>query len=462
MTACCENLVKRSLRMQPLTEIPYSQMLLNSPHLFMRDVFGYRADGVHAEFIDHMESGNRTLLLAPRGHGKSKCAQALIAWEMLRNRNGRIVLVSDTYSKAVLMMSGIKRVFETSDVLQDTFGDLVGDVWRDNAMSLTGRNALHIEPSLMAMGSMSGAITGVHEDHIYLDDVISFDSVRSDVQSERLDSWFKMTLYPTLQPEGTITALGTRYGFNDLYQTMIDMGYNTKIFPAIRDGGALIPWLRPMKDEMRDGALVIGLETMKKDMGSLLFSLQMLNDTSLLLENNIIKAKWIKYYDELPTNVSNILISVDPAISQKSEADYTAIGVWCKDADNNVYLIDYTNAHLTMNRTIIQIQEYISRYDAERVLVEDVGYQKSLIQELTRLCSSTAITGRTVTTDKRARLINVQNYFENGLVHFKHEQTDVVDNIIYFPGAHDDLVDMTTIAVAYYKEISGSAGVVIW
>lgn len=428
----------------------------------MRDVFGYRADGVHSEFIDHMDAGNRTLLLAPRGHGKSKCAQALIAWEMLRNRDGRIVLVSDTYSKAVLMLSGIKRVFETSDVLADEFGDMVGDVWRDNAMSLTGRTAIHIEPGLMAMGSISGAITGIHEDHIYLDDVISFDSVRSDVQSERLDSWFKMTLYPTLQPGGRITALGTRYGFNDLYQTMIDMGYNTKIFPAIRDGGALIPWLRPMKDEMRDGALVIGLDTMKRDMGELLFGLQMLNDTKLLLENNIIKVQWIKYYDELPTNISNVLISVDPAIGLKSENDLTAIGVFCKDSDNNFYLMNHVNKHLTMNQTIVQIQEYISHYHPERVIVEDVAYQKALIQELQRLCIDTVIEGVKPTTDKRARLINVSNLFENEMVYFKSQQNDVIDQILYFPTSRDDCVDMCTLALGWYKEHSGMGGVVIW
>ena len=444
-------------------KVPYNQLIRASPHVFMRDIFGYRADGVHTEFIDHMESGGRTLLLAPRGHGKSKCAQALIAWEMLRNRNGRIVLVSDNHSKAVMMISGIKRVFETSEILKKEFGDLVGETWRDNAISLSGRTAAHIEPGLLAMGAMSGAITGIHEDHIYLDDVISFDSVRSSVQSERLDTWFKMTLYPTLQPEGRITALGTRYGVGDLYNNMIDMGYDTKVFPAINsDGEALCQWLRPLDDEMRDGVKITGLSTMRKDMGELLFSLQYLNDTALLLENNIIKAAWIQYYNELPNKVSNILISVDPAISQKSEADFTAIGVWCKDGDNNVYLMDYTNDHLTMHETIEQIQAYIARYGAERVLVEEVGYQKALIQELTRLCSSTAIMGRTVTVDKRARLINVQNYFENGLVHFKHGHKDIIDQILYFPAKNDDMVDMMSMAVGYYKETSGSEGVIIW
>ena len=444
-------------------KVPYNQLIRASPHVFMRDVMDLRTGGVHSEFIEHLQdSGNRVLLLAPRGHGKSKVAQGLIAHYILNNPDNRVIFVSQSNTKATIFMSGIKRAIETSELVKRVWGDVKGDNWRDNSITLATRTVNHVEPNLMALGAGSSSCTGLHADLIVLDDVTDFDIARSEVQSERLDTWFKTALFPVLQPGGRIVALGTRYSFNDLWGTLIDMDYNTRVFPAIRDGKALIPWLRPLDDEMRDGALTVGLSTMRRDMGELLFALQMMNDTALLLENNIIKAAWIQYYNELPNKVSNILISVDPAISQKSEADFTAIGVWCKDGDNNVYLMDYTNDHLTMHETIEQIQAYIARYSVERVLVEEVGYQKALIQELTRLCSSTAIMGRTVTVDKRARLINVQNYFENGLVHFKHGHKDIIDQILYFPAKNDDMVDMMSMAVGYYKETSGSEGVIIW
>lgn len=448
-----------------MVSIPIKQILLASPHLFMKEVFKYRSDGIHSDFIDHMESCNRVLLLAPRGHGKSKVAQSMIAWEMIKDPNIRIILVSDTHTKAIMFLSGIKRVLETSDVIKNIFGDVVGNVWRDNAVTLVGRTENHVEPTCIAMGAMSGAVTGLHADLIILDDVVSFDSSRSSVQTERLENWFKTTLLPTLMPGGKIIVLGTRYSPNDLYHTLKGMGYDTKVFPAITSNGeALCSWLQPLEDEYDDnGALVkIGLINMKKQLGSIIFALQMMNDTSLLAENNIIRAAWIKYYETAPDNIKDIIISVDPAIGLKSENDFTAIGVWCRDDDNNIYLLDQVNKRITFNETIITIQRLINGFRPDRVVVEDVAYQKALIQELIRKCGDTVITGVKPPADKRARLINVSNYFENGLVHFRPQSTDMVDQLLYFPAQHDDLVDMLSLGLGWYKEHDGLDGVIIW
>ena len=447
-----------------MTDISYPALIKASPHMFMRDVLGLRADGVHDEFITHLQDGgSRVLLLAPRGHGKSKIVQGLVAHYMLNHPDERVIMVSQSHTKASIFMSGIKRALETSDIIKSVWGDVKGDNWQSNSITLSTRKANHVEPNLLALGAGSSSCTGLHAELIILDDITDFDIARSEVQSERLDTWFKTALFPVLQPGGRIVALGTRYSFNDLWGTLIEMGYNSKIFPAIRDGKALIPWLRPMDDEMRDGGLIVGLNTMRKDMGELLFALQMMNDTSLLLENNIIKAAWIQYYNKLPYVRKEIIISVDPAISQKSEADFTAITTWCKDISGGIYLMDRVNAHLTMHETIEQIKQNIARYGAERVLVEAVAYQKALAQELKRECPATVITERTVTTDKHARLINVQNYFENGLIFFKREQhKDIIDQILYFPAKNDDMVDSMTMAIGYYKEQSGGGGVILW
>jgi predicted phage terminase large subunit-like protein len=311
------------------------------------------------------------------------------------------------------------------------------------------------------MGAGSSSCTGLHVDLIILDDVTDFDIARSSVQSERLEIWFKTALLPVLEPGGRVVSLGTRYAMGDFYKTLIDMNYNVKIFPAIKDGKALIPWIRPLDDEMREGSLTIGLNSMKKDMGSLLFDLQMMNDTSLLADNNVIKGEWIQYYEIQPDPMKEIMISVDPAIGLKSENDYTAIGVWCKDNDNNIYLLESINKRITFNKTITSIGSLINRWNPERVLVEDVAYQKAIIQELKRVYPNTVTLGVKVIGDKRARLINVSSVFENGKVYFRKRETELVDQILYFPSSNDDLVDMMTHAIGYYKEHENS-GVIIF
>lgn len=446
-------------------EIPLKRLLRASPHYFMKSVFHYRSDGVHSNFIEHMESGRRTLLLAPRGHGKSKVAQSMIAYEMIRSPNSRIALVSDTHTKSTMFLAGIKNALESADIIKNLWGDVRGKVWKDNSITMIGRTESHVEPGLIAMGAASGAITGMHFEHIYLDDVVSFDSSRSPVQSERLENWFKTTLLPTLMPGGSITVLGTRYAPNDLYATLINMGYKTKIFPAIQpDGTALIPWLQDIDDTFdENGNLIkLGLASMKKQLGSIIFALQMQNDTSLLAENNIIRAEWLKYYTTPPQGIKDVLISVDPAIGLKSENDYTSCGVWCRDSENQIYLLESINRRMTLHTTVTTIGGLISRFKPDRVVVEDVAYQKALIQELTRKYGSTAITGVKPPNDKRARLINVSSYFENGMVYFKGIETILVDQLLYFPAQFDDMVDMLTLALGWYKDHDGSEGIVIF
>lgn len=446
-------------------DIPIKRLLRASPHYFMKEVFHYRADGCHSDFIEHMESGARTLLLAPRGHGKSKVAQSMIAYEMIRNPNARIALVSDTHTKSTMFLAGIKNALESSDVIKNSWGSVQGKVWKDNAITLSMRTRQHVEPGLIAMGAASGAITGMHFEHIYLDDVVSFDSSRSPVQSERLENWFKTTLLPTLMPGGTITVLGTRYAPNDLYATLINMGYETKVFPAIQsDGTALCPWLQDIDDTFdKNGNLIkLGLSSMKKQLGSIIFALQMQNDTSLLAENNIIRAEWLKYYTTPPQGIKDVVISVDPAVGLKSENDYTAISVYCRDDENKIYLLELINRRMTFNSTITAIGGLIDRFKPDHVLVEDVAFQKALIQELVRKFGSTSTIGIKVVTDKRARLINVSGYFENGLVYFKPTETVMVDQLLYFPGQHDDCVDSCTIALGWYKSHEDMEGLVIF
>jgi len=447
-----------------MVNIPTKQILLNSPHYWAQEVFGLRIGDFHSDMLEHIETGSRQLLLAPRGFGKSKIAQAMIAWRIIKDPDLRVLLVSASYSKAVLFMGGIKRALE-SDYIKQHFGDIRGSKWSDNAITIKGRTANHVEPSLMAIGGGSSSIVGLHEELLILDDVTDYDTARSPVKNDRLLEWYQTSVLPTLMPGGQIIALGTRYAANDIYNSLIHMDYNTRIFPAINnDGTSLCSWIRPVDDvRSADGSIEMeGLNTIKKNLGSIIFALQFLNDTTPLSENNVIKSGWLKYYDTSPHTMKDVIVSVDPAIGLKSENDYSAIGVWCRDENNNIYLLESINRRMTFNSTITTVDELISRYRPEHVVVEDVAYQKALIQELKRKCGHTSIIGVNPPTDKRARLINVSSYFENGMVYIRHAETTLIDQLLYFPAQFDDQVDQTTLALGWYKEHEANMGTIIF
>jgi hypothetical protein len=283
--------------------------------------------------LDFMINERRGLLLCPRGHGKSKLLQAYLSWYCLHNPNERVLIISDTDTKAQSFLRTIKAVLESSPLIKEIYGDIRGSRWTDHEITIKGRTEIHTEPSLMSLGAGSGAATGRHATLIAVDDAESYHSARSGIQKETLQGWFRTTLLPVLMSNGRLLIVGTRYAPDDIYNMLLnELHYNSLILPAIKENGeALIPWLCPLKDSLDKKGNIIqeGLETIRENLGNVIFSMQYNNDISLLNENNIIQYNYIQYYDSIEwkdnklyvnnkgssIQITKIITGFDPAIS---------------------------------------------------------------------------------------------------------------------------------------------------
>lgn len=460
-----------------LDSIPVKDLLKHSVHYFGQKIFSYRMDGLHGDILDHILNNKFNLTLVSRGHGKSLMVSVMVAWLIVNDPNKRIIIVSDTDRKATLFLKKIKTIIESSPVIREFYGDLKGSTWSDHSITIKGRTEIFAEPSLLAVGAGSGQITGMHADYIFIDDMVSFDSSRSDLQRSRDKDWFRTSLIPVLLSSGSISLVGTRYHPQDFYDMIIsELKYNTLIMPAINeDGTALCEWLFPLKDRFNEDGEIVkkGLETIRDELGSLIWSMQFLNDVSLANENRIIKYDYIQYYDESKwidnqlyiTNndkdikIKKIILSVDPAISEKETADYTAIVVGGKGSDGNIYILDYSNKHLTFNNIKQEIYKLNSQWSPNQVVVENVGFQLSLIQELKKE-SGLNVVDIKPTRDKTARLMQVSGFFESGKVHFLKKQREIVNQLLEFPdGRNDDLVDSLVYVLHQMKE--GGSGMIV-
>ena len=435
-------------------KVKIKDVLLASPEYFAQEVFGLRMGSFHQSMLDFIGSGSRNLLLAPRGFGKSKVTQAYICWRILKDPNLRVLLVSASYDKSVLFMSSIKRALESKYII-DIFGDVRGDVWKDNAITLKGRTINHVEPGLMAIGGGSSSIVGLHEELLVMDDVTDYDIVRSDIKNRRLYEWFQTAALPTVTPNGQVVFLGTKYGLNDIYGQLDRMNYDKRIFPAVVNGVSACDWIRPMDDIIDDEGIVLeGLNTIKRNIGSTIFAMQFMNDTSLLMEGNIINHKWIQYYTNLP-KLDEIVISCDPAISKGSSADSTAIVVLGRDSTGNIYVIDYKNDKYSFKETLDILESLTNQYKPEKLMIESVGFSLAFIQEMKLRIPDVFVDAVKATTDKESRLRAVSAIFENMLVYFKQNQGDIVDQLLTFPNAeHDDLVDAMSMGLRHYSNLN--------
>lgn len=411
--------------------------------------------------------------------GKSKINQAYISWYILHNPNKRVIIVSDSDGKAQSFLRTIKAVLESSPIINEFYGDIKGSRWTDHAITLSTRTEILTEPSLMCVGAGSGAATGLHCDWLVLDDLVSFHSSRSELQRERDKDWFKTTLLPVLMSSGKISVVGTRYHQKDFYDMLInDLNYDPLILPAIKENGeALIPWLVPLRDRKNeDGSFQEGLETIRENLGSVIWSLQYMNDASILDENAIIKSDYIQYYSDIKWDdnklyvisqgsqikIDKIILGVDPAISEKESADYTGLVVAGKGSDGNIYILEVVNKHLTFNNQKSEIKKLVMKWQVNQTNIEQVAYQEALIQEL-KSSGGFKINAIKPTRDKVARLNMVSGFFESHKVHFRKDMNQIINQLLIFPGTpsdHDDLVDACTYALWSMKS-TGSGMLVL-
>lgn len=73
---------------------------------------------------------------------------------------------------------------------------------------------------------------------------------------------------------------------------------------------------------------------------------------------------------------------IDPAISQKQEADYTAIAVIGITQDNHTYLLDIFRDKILPDEIINKTLELAEIYEVNAIGIETIQYQKMLALEL--------------------------------------------------------------------------------
>lgn len=451
-------------------DVPVKDLLVHSCAYFIHEVFSYRVDGIHGQMVDFFLDNKFGLVLAPRGHGKSKILQGIITWLIVNSPNTRVILVSDTDMKAQAFLRTIKSTIENSQVLRDYYPPLVGERWTDHAITIAGRTEIHTEPSLLSIGAGSGSATGFHSDYLMVDDLVNFDSSRSELQRERTKDWYRTTLLPVLLSSGSISIAGTRYFYSDFYDMVInELEYPTLILPAINeDGSALCPWLMPLEDRIgKDGKIKEkGLLSIKKDLGRIIFALQYSNNVDLLKEGNIFRWEWMKFYDSLTfdagkvfvhrgtfkTEIKKIYVSADLAISQKTTADYTVVMAIGMAEDSKLYVLDYSQGHYTFNQQQTIIKGMVNRWNPAGTIVESVAYQEAMIQQL-REIGGLRVTPYKTTTDKVSRAMAISGWWENGNIFLRKDtMNDIVDELLLFPdGTHDDCVDCLGFGISGFK-----------
>lgn len=171
------------------------------------------------------------------------------------------------------------------------------------------------------------------------------------------------------------------------------------------------------------------------------------------------KRDYFHYYDDLELNNVinrlNIVTFIDPAISQKQEADFTAIvTVWLDPVSNNIYILQIKRIKETPDNIINEVfdtaKKYKNKWESYKCGIEVVQYQKMLALEIKKQMRIRDVFFMLEEVhpkwEKEARIrTTLQPRYSNwSVLHPKRGATYLEEELLKFPNAkHDDIADAT-------------------
>lgn len=167
-----------------------------------------------------------------------------------------------------------------------------------------------------------------------------------------------------------------------------------------------------------------------------------------------VKREWIR--------ISNVLeckayyIGVDLAISEKENADYTAICVIGITAKQEIVIVDVIRGRWSFVEIGEKIVQMETKWKPKVVAIESNQAQAWLVQELKRNTRMNVI-GIPSTKDKMIRFQPIEAKYERGLVyHVPHLLPEFTDELLSFTGTkqdrHDDMIDALSMAFSAIRK----------
>lgn len=419
-------------------------------YFFAKHILGNKdmSEQPHQELCNMLikDTHNQKLVLLPRGSFKSSVANvAFSLWNIVKNKNIRILMVTGSFTNATKYLGQIKDHIEKNNLLKTLYGDLkpknIGK-WKRDDITIITRDDLTIKEPTVTANSILQTKTGMHYDLIILDDVVTEENSNTPDQLNKIIDRYRLIL-SLPDPGSTLVIIGTRYHYNDLYGHIIAEEpeyWDILVRKATSDEGELYFPSRLTKEM---------LFKLKKSQGSSHFSNQYQNEP-IDSETALFRLDWIHYYSELPGNLRHFILT-DAAASLKKTADYSVVITIGVDEHSNVYVVDAWRGRVTLSEFINKIFEKVIEYNVHEegtVTVETNAFQQAikymLCDEMEKREFYFGLTEMKPdsTHTKSRRIQAMQPYFENKKVFLGTQHSDLVEEITRYPKTrYDDLVD---------------------
>ncbi|NMB48545.1 hypothetical protein GYA13_03850 [Candidatus Kuenenbacteria bacterium] len=417
------------------------------------------------ELFSLSEDQNTTMVVvvAFRGSGKSTIMNmSYPLWAILGEQQKKFVIIlSQTQRQARQHLVNLRRELESNELLRADLGPFQEqtDEWGSYALVIPRYNAKIMAASTEQ--SIRGLRHGQYRpDLLICDDVENLDSVKTKENRDKTHDWLVGDVIPAGDQQTRIIIVGNLLHEDSVLMRLKQGITENKIngvyreYPLIDDKGNIAwPGKYPTQAEIEQLKRTTGNETAWQRE----YLLRIISDVE-----RVIHPDWIQYYDynEIPPfdddhDFRFTATGIDLAISQKESADYTAMvsaHVFGYEDKLKIYItpnpINKRMVHKETLDTAMNLSKSLGRGEMTWILVEDVGYQQAVAQELIR-AGYPAKAVKVHGSDKRSRLALTSHLIQSGTVLFPKKGTELLISQMTGFGVekHDDLADAFSLLI---------------
>ncbi len=462
--------------------------LVPQPHQEFASVAEHLIQSVKKYFDGHLPQADEKhdyLALASRGTYKStvwnQCVSIYLA---ILFPNIRILIDSETVTKAQVFLGDIRSQLEGNPILIALYGNLVNkDKWNQSAATISSRTRTGIREATFMTGGVGVSMPGMHFDLIIGDDYVSDQNTGTFDQIQKVKDHIAKAK-SLLDPGALHFLLGTFWHFNDPYTDIIKNQSDIYHIYKRSCGGSLDgnkPLLFPSKltEEVLKG--------FRKKQGSFIFSCQYAmapipdgEQTFNPDQYNIVSHTQFKAL--LNDRPYYWFYLVDPAITEESKrkGDYTALSPYVVFEDGRIFAYRLKAGKWGPNTLIDEIYTHYVSVEKDlgpsyngQAWIEAIAFQKLLLPLLNKKSEQHGkrIRWKEMKTESRTskevRIRAAVPYLENGDLYIVqntrkvnpklHDLTDanalLVQQAQQFPmSLNDDMIDNQGFIVHLHKK----------
>jgi predicted phage terminase large subunit-like protein len=439
---------------------------------FIRKVFATVSPGetyLHNWHVDaiahqlmrvHSGESRRLLINQPPRSLKSICVSvAYVAWLLGHDPTRRIIVVSYSSDFAAELHRQFRMVI-AAPWYAEVFPEM-------RFAKETGLELVTSQGGSRYATSVGATLTGRGADLIIVDDPLNANELHSETARKRVIDWYGGSLVSRLNDKhtGPIIVVMQRLHEDDLAGHLLRQGgWKHLNMPAVALLDETVELGHGRTHLRRSGDILHperesqhALETIKAEVGSLLFSAQY-QQQPVPVEGNLIRRSWFQAYDDLParSSTTRIVQSWDVAMMTGDRNDYSVCTTWLihqKDA----YLVHAYRGRLEYPQLRRKVIGLAAEYGATTILIENAGPGMNLLQDL-----------RTALPDGMSRPIGVKpegskvermaaqsSKIEAGHVYLPKTAPwlgELLMELLAFPnGRHDDQVDSVSQLLLWWQ-----------